>query len=58
MHLRRRASEKYNGRFVEIKVRVTPDEKHSIIQERAAFISENTTAFMSHAIDKTMERDK
>ena len=34
---RRRANKKYNDRFVEIKVRVTP-EKRSIIQEHAASV--------------------
>ena len=54
---RRRAKKKYNDRFVEIKVRVTP-EKRSIIQEHAASMGESATAFINRAIDETMERDK
>ena len=54
---RRRANKKYNDRFVEIKVRVTP-EKRSIIQERAASMGESATAFINRAIDEAMERDK
>ena len=54
---RRRANKKYNDRFVEIKVRVTP-EKRSIIQEHAASMCESATAFINRAIDEAMERDK
>ena len=53
----RRANKKYNDRFVEIKVRVTP-EKRSIIQEHAASMGESATAFINRAIDEAMERDK
>jgi len=54
---RRRPNKKYNDRFVEIKVRVTP-EKRSIIQEHAASMRESATAFINRAIDEAMERDK
>ncbi len=54
---RRRANKKYNDRFVEIKVRVTP-EKRSIIQEHAASMRESATAFINRAIDEAMEQDK
>ena len=54
---RRRANKKYNDRFVEIKVRVTP-EKRFIIQEHAASMGESATAFINRAIDEAMERDK
>lgn len=54
---RRQANKKYNDRFVEIKVRVTP-EKRSIIQEHAASMGESATAFINRAIDEAMERDK
>lgn len=54
---RRRANKKYNDRFVEIKVRVTP-EKRSIIQEHAASMGESATAFINRAIDEAMKRDK
>lgn len=54
---RRRANKKYNDRFVEIKVRVTP-EKRSIIQEHATSMGESATAFLNRAIDEAMKRDK
>ena len=54
---RRRANKKYNDRFVEIKVRVTP-EKRSIIQDHAAYMGESATAFINRAIDEAMNRDK
>ncbi|MCI9239455.1 hypothetical protein AALA13_09775 [Lachnospiraceae bacterium 50-23] len=54
---RRRANKKYNDRFVEIKVRVTP-EKRSIIQEHATSMGESATAFINRAIDEAMKRDK
>ena len=54
---RRRANKKYNDRFVEIKVRVTP-EKSSIIQEHATSMGESATAFINRAIDEAMKRDK
>jgi len=54
---RRRANKKYNDRFVEIKVRVTP-EKRSIIQEHSTSMGESATAFINRAIDEAMKRDK
>ena len=54
---RKRANKKYNDRFVEIKVRVTP-EKRSIIKDHADAMGESATAFINRAIDETMERDK
>ena len=51
---RRRANKKYNDRFVEIKVRVTP-EKRSIIKEHAEAMGESATAFINRAINETME---
>ena len=39
---RRRANKKYNDRFVEMKVRVTP-EKRSIIKEHAEAMGESAT---------------
>jgi uncharacterized protein (DUF1778 family) len=53
---RKRANKKYNDRFVEIKVRVTP-EKRSIIKERAESMGESATAFINRAIDEAMARD-
>ena len=54
---RKRANKKYNDRFVEIKVRVTP-EKRSIIKEHAESMGESATAFINRAIDKAKVRDQ
>lgn len=53
---RRRANKKYNDRFVEIKVRVTP-EKRAIIKGHAERMGESATAFINRAIDEAMKRD-
>lgn len=53
---RKRANKKYNARFVEIKVRVTP-EKRSVIKDHAESMGESATAFINRAIDEAMERD-
>lgn len=52
----KRAHRKYMEKFVEIKVRVTP-EKRSTIQEHAQMMGESTTTFINRAIDHEMERD-
>ena len=54
---RKRANKKYNDRFVEIKVRVTP-EKRSIIKEHAESMGESATAFINRAIDEAMAKDQ
>ena len=54
---RKRANKKYNDRFVEIKVRVTP-EKRSIIKEHAESMGESATAFINRAIDEATARDQ
>ena len=54
---RRRANKKYNDRFVEIKVRVTP-EKRSVIKDHAESMGESATAFINQAIDEAIERDR
>ena len=54
---RKRANKKYNDRFVEIKVRVTP-EKRSIIKNHAESMGESATAFINRAIDEAMARDQ
>ena len=54
---RKRANKKYNDRFVEIKIRVTP-EKRSIIKEHAESMGESATAFINRAIDEAMARDQ
>ena len=55
--VRRRANKKYNDRFVEMKVRVTPN-KRSIIKDHVEAMGESPTAFISRAINEAMERDK
>ena len=54
---RKRANKKYNDRFVEIKVRVTP-EKRFIIKEHAESMGESATVFINRAIDEAMARDQ
>lgn len=54
---RKRANKKYNDRFVEIKVRVTP-EKRSIIKEHAESMGGSATAFINRAIDEALARDQ
>lgn len=52
----KRAHRKYMEKFVEIKVRVTP-EKRTAIQEHAQTMGESATTFINRAIDREMERD-
>ena len=54
---RKRPIKKYNDRFCEIKVRVTP-EKRTVIKDHAESMGESATAFINRAIDEAMERDK
>lgn len=53
---RARANKKYMEKYVEIKVRMTP-EKRSIVQEHARSMNESATEFINRAIDEAMERD-
>lgn len=50
------AHKRYMQKFVEVKVRMTP-EKRTIIQEHAAGRGESATTFINRAIDEAMERD-
>lgn len=50
------AHKRYMQKFVEIKVRMTP-EKRTIVQEHAAAQGESTTAFINRAIDEAILRD-
>lgn len=54
---RARANKKYMENFVEVKVRMTPEER-SVIQEHAKSKSESTNTFIRRAIRETMERDQ
>ncbi len=51
-----RAHKKYISRFVEVKVRMTPDRR-SAVQAHAEAQGESLNAFINRAIDETMERD-
>lgn len=53
----KRAHRKYMERFVEIKVRMTP-ERRSEVQAHAQANNESATAFINRAISETMERDR
>mgnify|MGYP005806917535 CR=1 FL=1 len=52
----KRAHKKYMEKFVEVKVRMTP-ERRSSVQAHAVAQGESTTAFINRAIDETMKRD-
>ena len=52
----KRAHKKYMEKFVEVKVRMTP-ERRSAVQAHAEAQGESTTAFINRAIDEAMERD-
>lgn len=44
-------------KFVEIKVRVTP-EKRTTIQEHAQMMGESATTFINRAIDNQISQDR
>ena len=54
---RRRANKKYNDRFVEIKVGVTPENVPSLRTTQKK-MGESATAFINRAIDEAMKRDQ
>lgn len=51
-----RANKKYMKNFVEIKVRVTPEDREQI-KTHAAARGESVSAFINRAITETMEND-
>lgn len=53
---RARANKKYMEKFVEVKVRMTP-EKRALIQEHAQSGGESTTMFINRAIDAQIKKD-
>ncbi|MDD5952404.1 MAG: hypothetical protein PUC32_01930 [Oscillospiraceae bacterium] len=53
----KRAKQKYMERFVEVKVRMTP-ERRTEVQEHAQRHGESATAFINRAIDNQIERDR
>ena len=52
----KRAQRKYMEKYVEVKVRMTP-EKRSIVQNHARRMGESATEFINRAIDEAIERD-
>ncbi len=52
----KRAHQKYMERFVEIKVRMTPEHRAEV-QAHAQAQGESTTAFINRAIDEQVKRD-
>ena len=54
---RKAANKRYIDKFVEVKVRMTP-ELRTEFQQHAQDMDESTTAFINRAIDETMARDK
>ena len=53
---RKRANQKYLDKFVEVKVRMLPEDRLAL-QEHAVTMGENTTALVKRAIEETMARD-
>lgn len=53
----KRAHKKYMERFVEIKVRMTPNQREKV-KEHAKQQRESVTAFINRAILEAMKRDK
>lgn len=53
---RARANKKYMEKFVEVKVRMTP-EKRALIQEHAKALGVSATEFINRAIDNQMKID-
>lgn len=53
---RKRANEKYNAKFHEVKVRMSP-ERHEMVKQHATDHGESTSAFINRAIDEQISRD-
>lgn len=51
-----KAHKKYMSKYVEVKVRMTP-ERRQAIQDHASKQNESTNAFINRAIDETIEAD-
>ena len=52
----KKAIHKYLAKFIEMKIRVSP-EYHETIKMHAANMGESATAFIKRAVAETMERD-
>ena len=53
---RKAANKRYIDKFVEIKVRMTPEHRTEV-QQHAQDMGESTTAFINRAINETIARD-
>jgi len=53
---RKAANKRYIDKFVEVKVRMTPEHRTEV-QQHAQEMGESATAFINRAIDETMARD-
>ena len=53
---RREANARYNSKFVEVKVRMSPEHR-SEVKDHASKMNESTSAFINRAINETIERD-
>ena len=51
-----RAHRKYIARFVEVKVRMEPEQR-DVVKDHASVQGESLNAFINRAISETMERD-
>ena len=53
----KKAIHKYLAKFIEMKIRVSP-EYHEEVKQHAANMGESATAFIKRAVAETMARDK
>ena len=53
---KKKANEKYNAKFHEVKVRMLP-ERHEMVKKHAEEQGESTSAFINRAIDEQIKRD-
>lgn len=53
----KKAIRKYQSKFIEMRLRVTP-EYHDEISQHAQSMGESDAAFLRRAVAETMERDK
>ncbi|MBQ8951407.1 MAG: hypothetical protein IJ065_09710 [Eubacterium sp.] len=53
---RKDANARYISKFVEVKVRMTREQR-SEVQKHAASMGESTTAFIKRSINETIEHD-
>lgn len=53
-----RAQKEYMSKYIEVKVRMTPEKREVIKAHADEHDGGSSTAFINRAIDETMERDK